>query len=166
MTIKTTMLSTLFDEKTIAILYLLLKKKDIFYLRDLSRDSGVSLATTYRIIQKCHEINLVEKVQQDKLTFYKINRNSETFQEVYELLIGKPEDILENIKKSIFPVKLYFSRNDKSKLFIVGDNMDNQKITDIIQEHIQSLGINPKLLFLSQTQFGEMKSMGLLNNIS
>ena len=46
------LMSKIFDIKTVKVIEILLKKRGRFYLRDLSRESGVSLATTYRIVQK------------------------------------------------------------------------------------------------------------------
>ncbi len=66
------LLATIFDKKTVAILQNLLKKKDEFYLRDLSRESKVSLATTYRIVSKLAELGLVHKNKKEKTTEYKI----------------------------------------------------------------------------------------------
>ena len=55
------LLESVFDKKTVKILEELLNIKNIFYLRDLSKKTGVSLATTYRIIQKLVKLGIVEK---------------------------------------------------------------------------------------------------------
>ncbi len=165
MGVKTKLLSTLFDDKTINVIQKLLNKKDIFYLRDLSRESKVSLATTYRIIQKCLEIGLVEKQIQGKFTFYKIKRDSDAFQSLYEMLVGKPEDLLSNLRKRLSPARLFFSKKDKSKFFVVGKNINKGKVEFHIKSEAEKIGIEPKILFLSPEQFQEMRQMGMLEEL-
>ena len=46
------LLSTIFDEKIVAVLIVLLNKSNEFGVRELAREANVSIATTYRIIQK------------------------------------------------------------------------------------------------------------------
>ena len=58
---KKKLLGTVFDAKTVAVIYALLGKKGRFYLRDLSRESGVSLATAHRIILAPHQVEAEEK---------------------------------------------------------------------------------------------------------
>ncbi len=162
---KAELLSTLFDDKTVRVLKNLINKKDIFYLRDLSRESKVSLATTYRIIQKCLEIHLVKKEIQGKFTLYKINRNSEAFQLLYEILIGRPEDILKDIKSKIAPAKLFFNKKDKSKFFVVGNNLNKAELEKKIKQETEKIALSPKILFLNSEQFNEMVQMGMLEDV-
>jgi len=90
---KLKLLSDIFDKKTVDVIVKILSKEDIFYLRDISRESGVSLATTYRIAQKLVKIGLVKKDSLDKFTYYKIQKNSPVHDELAALFIGKKTDI-------------------------------------------------------------------------
>ena len=53
----------LFDRKILTILKLFLKKKDQqFYLKEISKQTRVPLASTHRILNKLLELEIIEKV--------------------------------------------------------------------------------------------------------
>ncbi len=159
-------LSTLFDEKTISVLKLLLKKKNIFYLRDLSRESGVSLATVYRIVQKTIEIGLTEKIQQEKYTYYQLKKESEAYKILYEMIIGKPEDLRDTLAREMpQTTKIYLNKKDKTKVVIVGNKLNKTKIQQAVDKVSAKAGIRLKVLHISEEQFQEMQEMGLLKDI-
>jgi DNA-binding transcriptional ArsR family regulator len=159
----TELMSRLFDEKIVEILRLVLRKKDIFYLRDLSRESGVSLATVYRITQKCLEAGIVRKDKEGKTVFYRVDRKSPAFQAAYELIIGKPEDIRKVLQREIGSnAKIFFKKGDKGKVFVVGKNLNKDILKTKVEKVSIEAGIALKALFLSPEQFSEMREMGLV----
>ncbi len=164
---RSSVLANLFDEKTVKILEKLLLKKDIFYLRELSKESGVSLATTYRIVQKLLTMGLAEKTQHGKFTIYKLKRNSLVFTEIYNIIVGQEVDPIEYLQKTLKetlpkqPILLYIL-NDGNKVFIIGD------VPAIITAQLSSkihekTGTKLELLAVSSDQFSKMQEMGLIS---
>lgn len=155
-------LEALFDEKTIAVLKQLLSKKDIFYLRDLSRESNVSLATTYRIVQKLKDLGLVQKKQQDKYSIYELNRSSPLFEQIYTLILGIRPDPIELLKRKIAELSLELHITKDKKVFIIGDTSKSEAVNSITAEIEAETGIRIKYLLMSAEQFKQMQDMNLV----
>ena len=72
-------LGSLFDSKIIAILKEFFAKPDHeFYLRELSRASKVSLATTSRIVSKLEDLELINVYKLSKFKAFVLANNSFT----------------------------------------------------------------------------------------
>ena len=165
----TNILAKLFDEKIVAALSVLLRKRNDFGVRELAREANVSIATTYRIIQKLASLGVIAKSKQGKSTTYTTKKESKAFNELYKLIIGpKPEamDILRSeldrrVGASNYRVLIRGSGKDK-KTFVV-----SEKITGAMHAEISSI-INiqtgAKLAFATITapQSKQMQAMGLL----
>lgn len=137
-------LSEVFDDKTVRILDNILKKEGTFYLRELSKETGVSLATTFRIIQNLLEKGLVEKEAQGKFNFYKINKKSALFEELRTLILGKKASPLDIIKREL-PDNMIFHKNQK-EFFIVSNKDINTK--ELASHVKKELGIVVKINIL------------------
>lgn len=165
---KSGLLSNLFDKKTIEILKKLLLKKDVFYLRDLSRATGVSLATTYRIIQKLAGMGLVTKEQQDKFTFYKILRDTPVYRELCSLILGDMEEPAQIIKKELRDdfgptFKVYQNKDKDKKIFIVSEQVKQENVDVIASKIHGQTGFKPTTMVVTPAFFEQMHSMGLIN---
>jgi hypothetical protein len=159
-------LAGIFDQKTVKILEKLLIKKDVFYLRELSKESGVSLATTYRIVQKLISIGLAQKTLQGKFTIYKLQKDSPIFSEIYTIIIGKKDDPLELLKTNLKenfqgqPILIYTLKGNK-KIFIIG-NVEPKYIENLTKLIQDKTGTKLNLLAISSDQFSKMQDMGLI----
>ena len=159
------LLSSLFDKKTVELLKRLLLKKDVFYLRDISRETGVSLATTYRIVQRLCSLGLVKKEQKDKFTFYYLVRDSATFNEIHDLVIGSAPDALaifrEKLGEKFTNFKL-FKDKDK-KLFVVSDEAKQAEVAEIAKAVQDQAGGKINFMVVQPQMFENMCDMGLVN---
>jgi len=165
---KSGLLSNLFDKKTVEILKKLLLKKDVFYLRDLSRDTNVSLATTFRIVQKLMALGLVIKEQHDKFTFYKIQRDVPIFSELSSLVLGDMSDPVQIIKKELKDqfgptFKIYQSRDKDKKIFVVSELVKPQTIEELSIKLQNQTGAKPSMMLVTTSFFEQMHTMGLIN---
>ncbi len=165
---KSGLLANLFDKKTVEILKKLLLKKDIFYLRDLSRDSQVSLATTHRIIQKLVSLGLVTKQQQDKFTFYKILRDAPIYQEISNLIFGNIEEPAQVIKKELRDafgptLKVYQGRDKDKKIFVVSEQAKQANVDEITSKIYEQTGMKPTAMVITPAFFEQMHIMGLIS---
>src|SRR3990170_250012 len=121
---KTQLLSSLFDRKTVEVLRKLLLKSGNFYIRDLSKETGVPLATTFRIIQKLVPLGLVQKNEVDKFVFYSVKRNSNVYNDIHALVFGTSNDPIELFKTTLKERYAggYSAYQDKdNKIFIISD---------------------------------------------
>ena len=164
---KSVLLAQLFDHKTIEILKKLLLKKDIFYLRDLSRETSVSLATTFRIIQKLLGLGLVSKDHQDKFTFYRINRESQVYKEIYALVLGStpdPIDLFKQLLKEKFVglFQAYVTKDKDRKIFVVSEHISQTDADTIAQTVQATTSAKPNYMVITPAFFEQMQTIGLI----
>jgi len=167
---RTQLLANLFDKKTIEVLKKLLLKDGTFYLRDISRDTSVSLSTTFRIVQKLMGMGLVEKDQVEKFTIYKVKRDSEVFQDVYSLVFGKTDDPAAQIKRAVsekYPnatYKIYKTTDKDGKIFVVSNHIEQVFLDEILGNIVNITGKKPPTMLVTPEFFENMKTMGLVNH--
>ena len=163
------LLSTLFDEKTVKVLKRLLLKKDIFYLRDISREAGVSLATTFRIVQKLKDLGLVERQKRDKFTFYSLIKETPVYNDVYALVLGSELDPVDLLKKGLQEqygpgtFEMFMIKGKGKKLFIVSQRADNAIVKKVADQIKEKTGIKLDFLVTNKVQFEQMQQMGLIS---
>lgn len=76
-----TIFEELVDPKISRILQVLLKnKEEQFHLKKISNESKVPLATTFRIVQKLVNLNVLTQVKIDKFKLYRLADNKKTKQ--------------------------------------------------------------------------------------
>jgi len=161
------LLANLFDKKTIEVLKKLLLKQDRFYLRDLSRETSVSLATTFRIVQKLMGLGLVCKEQQDKFVWYKLLRNTDIYKEIYALVMGAtpdPADLFKQQLKEKFAASFqaYVTKDKDRKIFIVSE-MVKQIDTDAILSNVaESTGTKLNCMVITPAFFEQMQTIGMI----
>jgi len=165
---KSALLANLFDAKTVEVLKKLLIKQDIFYLRDLSRETNVSLATTFRIVQKLAKLGLVAKEQKDKFTFYTLVKDSPAYKELYTLIIGASPDPISALRKGLeskygSDFLLYLLKGKEKKIFVISDKADSSNVRDVVDAVSNKIGNKINHIVLKTAQFEQMKDMGLID---
>lgn len=160
------LLSEIFDEKTVRVLESLLHKDEVFYLRDLSRESGVSLATTHRIVQKLLKMGLVAKVVKNKIIYYQLIKSSPMFKELYQMIVGTTADPLTMLKDKLQraygeKASLYASKGGK-RVFIIGNEINSDFLRETVNNIYNTTGKKLSVLTVSPIQFKQMKEMGLV----
>ena len=162
-------LSKVFDPKTIAVIYALLDKTGRFYLRDLSRESGVSLATAHRIVQKLVAVGMVRKDESDRIKFYEIDRSSDSFGILAGVLLDNVKTPAEILKDRLGTLhgsepRIFIDREDTSKIVVVSSLIDKGNIDDITGFVKEEIGIEINPILFSNTQFIEMKKAGFVDS--
>ncbi len=161
-------LSNLFDKKTVELLKVLLIKEDIFYLRDLSRETKVSLATTYRIVQKLLKLDLVKKETKGKLVYYILNKNSEIHNQISTLVLGaSAQDPLALLRqglneKYLGMYEIYVLKGKKKKIFIISDFIDSKFASEVIKNIKEQTSEVLDYMVVTKAQFDQMQQMGLV----
>ncbi len=132
-------------------------------MRDLSRETGVSLATTYRIIQKLKNSNIVYKDGREKIEFYEINRTSEEFKILKQIFFDNDLENYSKIKEKLKnkfenKFKIYTDKKDKNKIIIVSSSIPEEFFTDIKKEYTDS-----NILYFSSSKFLELQNADFIN---
>lgn len=156
------LLEEIFDEKTVKIIIELLNNPGIFYLRDIAKVTNVSLATTYRIVQKLLKIKLVEKQKVGKLTQY-IVKKGEKYNELYSLIYGKKLDPIESLKQKLnaeYSNSFSMFKTENNKIFIISEKPINLEPIQRQIEQQNNLKLN--IMKIDKSQFKQMQQMGLI----
>ena len=118
----------LFDRKILTILKLFLKKKDQqFYLKEISKQTRVPLASTHRILNKLLELEIIEKTKIKHLKIYKLADNEKTkyLDTVFEEKKTILDEFIEQANKisGIEKIMIYGrEEKDKANLLVIGES--------------------------------------------
>ncbi|MGV8171940.1 MAG: helix-turn-helix domain-containing protein [Candidatus Woesearchaeota archaeon] len=160
-------LESLFDKKILVILKLFLKKKDQqFYLKEISKQTKVPLASTYRILNRLVELEIIEKTKIKHLKIYKLAENEKTkyLDAVFEEKKTILDEFIEQIK-NISGIQTIISygreEKDKANLLIIGESVDNSLIREIIVKMKEKYSFTITHLVLTELQYQQMAAMNL-----
>lgn len=159
------LMSKIFDIKTVKVIEVLLTKRGRFYLRDLSRESGVSLATTYRIVQKLKNVDIVYKDGKEKIEFYELDRNTKNFVVLKDIFMESEQKPGEIIKKELHKIhglepRIYYERSNENKIIVVSSLTEKKELEKIKDKFGEEL----KIVLFSNSQFIEMKNAGFVKS--
>ena len=159
------LMGKIFDIKTVKVIEVLLTKRGRFYLRDLSRESGVSLATTFRIIQKLKNVDIVYKDGKEKIEFYELDRNSKNFAVLKDIFMESEQKPGEIIKQELHKIhglepRIYYERSNENKIIVVSSLTEKRELEKIKDKFGEEL----KIVLFSNSQFIEMKNAGFIKS--
>lgn len=159
------LLENLFDKKVLKIIKHFLKDEQReYYLREVSRHTRVSPASTYRILNKLLKLELIEQRQIKTMKLYKLGQNKsvEFIKSIMEV------DVLQffiESASSMLNVEeiLLLGQKDKSKsnVLLLGNNIDISQVKQIIADIKQKYDYTVNQMSLSREQYEQMSSMGL-----
>jgi len=161
------LLENLFDKKILTILKLFLKKKDQqFYLKEISKQTRVPLASTHRILGKMMELGIIERTKIKHLKIYKLAENEKTkyLETIFEEKKTILDEFLEQASRiqGIKTIILYGrEEKDKTNLLIIGESVDNSLIRDIIVKIKEKYNFTITYLVLTELQYEQMAAMNL-----
>jgi DNA-binding transcriptional ArsR family regulator len=165
---KKQLIEKLFDKKMIKILRLLINNPEKeFYLREISRQTKVPVATTFRIIKLLKEVELIDEKKNKYLKVYRANqKNISVFSELLEDKSSALREFVDYVSKlsGISQLILHGEEyKDKASIFIIGTNSDHEAINVKAVEIKEKFAFNIIHTFLSQNQYEQMTSMGLFS---
>ena len=157
----------LVDDKVANILRTFVNNTDKdFNLRELSRESKVPIATTYRILNKLNNLKLIGKIEINKFKVYKLNLNDETKQ-LLSLFKEKKQPLDEFVGKikqlnEVVDIILHGDvEGNKANLVIIGDKINSAYVDSIVEELRSSHSFEISFVALDDAQYKKMTSMGL-----
>ena len=156
-----------FNKKVLAILKLFLfDETGQFYLREVAKKSKVPVATTFRIIKRLKELEIIEESVIKKTKLYSLSENKNT-----KLLAGMLEEkksVIEEFVEAISQleglqmiVRHGEESKDKTNIIVIGSNLNTQAIKAKVGEIKEKYNFNIIDLVLEPAQFNQMSSMGL-----
>lgn len=159
-------LKSLIDDKLVKVVKLYVNNPDQeFYLREVSKKTGVSPASTHRILKKLTKKKILIKNKKKHLITYKINKkNSDMFFNVFEDRKNAIETFknyvkgLENVEKIVLTGK---SDKNKASILIVGNTDKNDAIRLKTLEIKEKYGFKIIHLIISKNQYEQMDMMGM-----
>ena len=161
------LLQELFDTKILAILKLFFKYSDKqFYLLEVSKESGVSSATTFRIVNKLTELGIIKQIKITKFKLYKLNSNENVeflqdfIREDIQVLKRFINDIkeIDNIEAIILHGK---ETSNRANVLIIGNDIDPGKMKTLCTYIKEKYDFTISPLTLTKEQYEQMSQMGL-----
>ncbi len=158
----------LIDDKLVKLVDLFSNNPDReFYLREISRLTNIPPATTYRLIHKLLDKEIIEQKIINKFKLYKL-KNNEKAKKIAELF-SKKKNALEVFKEEIAKIPevqlvyLLEQRRGENKLnvLILGSGIDPGEIKKIIVKIKEDFDLTINHLTLTFDQYDKMISMGL-----
>lgn len=159
-------LRQLFDEKKIDILDVFFGSPgEEFYLREVAEKAGVSAATTYRIVNKLVDIDVLEVVRHKKTKFYMLADNDITAQldELFEEDVDPLELFVSHVRAldGVHKIVLHEKSGEKNNVLVVGAGLDSEAVNAKAKAIRDEYDFDLVVLTLSEDQYGQMSDMGL-----
>ncbi len=159
------LLGKLFDNKILAILRFFLKNDNgEYYLREISRNTKVSPASTYRILKKLVEMDVLQVKEIKTAKLYKLQENK-TVDFLKSLIeVDVVQFFVEQASKleNIDEILLLGSRSkNKANILILGNNVDNAQVKLLTGEIKEKYDFTINQMTLAREQYEQMSAMGL-----
>jgi len=161
------LLGNLFDNKHLKIIRLFIDDKTKeFYLREIAKLAGVSVSTTFRLVNKLVGLNVIKLIQIKSLKLYKLAENDNT-KYLSKLLKEKPRALEEFLQKarnfSFIDEIIVHGKEEKSRVsvLLIGNNIDNGEIKMLCGGIKEKYNFNVLTVPLTKEQFEQMSSMDL-----
>ena len=160
-------LEELFDRKLIAVLKVLFSDTGkLFYLQEVSKASGVPMATCSRILGKLGRLGIIEVSAISRFRLYKMSPGKKAeilarlFKQdakVLEAFIGRARKI-----NGVGAIILHGKQSkDRANVLLIGENIDPGEVKGLCAEIKERHNFMVSPLSLTQEQYQQMSLMGL-----
>jgi DNA-binding transcriptional ArsR family regulator len=162
------LLKGLFDKKILSILDILVndKSEEGLYLREISKKSKVSPASTYRILKKLMEMNIIKQTKIKQLKLYKADKTKQT-EFLYKLLKKDIRiiNLFVDMAKEIDNIQAIIlhgqEQADRANVLLIGEGINSAKIKEICGSLQTKHRFTISPLVLAAEQYEQMIKMGL-----
>ncbi len=161
------LLERLFDEKKLKVMQFFFNNpEEDFYMREISKRTKVPVATTFRIINKLRELEILKEIKIKKFKVYRLNqtKNTEFLQDIVAQKKSALNDFVEKVT-SIDEVEriILHGKEEKTKanVLLIGQNIPVDAIKKFVVEIKESYNFTIIDLTLESDQFSKMSEMGL-----
>ncbi|MFH1770744.1 MAG: winged helix-turn-helix domain-containing protein [archaeon] len=161
------LIAKLFDEKKLKILrFFFDNPEDDFYIREISKKTRIPVATTFRIINKLRDLDIIRIKRMKKFKVYFLNRTKEV-ELLQDIVVQKKSALNEFVEKAgiideIEQIILHGKEEqEKANVLLVGHNIPVEKVKTIVIEIKEAFNFNIIDLSIEPDQFTKMSDMGL-----
>ncbi|GIU70172.1 MAG: hypothetical protein KatS3mg002_1408 [Candidatus Woesearchaeota archaeon] len=161
------LLESIFDKKILSILRLLINRKEQnFTLKEIAKYSRVSLASTFRIINKLSNLEIVSVEKIKHLKLYSLAENEKT--RYLESIIKEHKTIMEefaNLLSNVPGIRSVImhgkAEKDKANILIIGENIEPLLVREAIINIKEKYDFTITYLILDEDQYNQMAAMNL-----
>lgn len=161
------LLESLFDKKILSILRMFLNRKEQkLTLKEISKYSKVPLASTFRIVNRLVELELVAVDKIKHLKIYTLAENDKT--RYLESMIKEHKTIMEEFINMITNVPGIREvimhgkpEKDKANVLIIGENIESSSIRQAVVAIKENHNFTITHLVLDEDQYNQMAAMNL-----
>ena len=160
-------LEQLIDNKVISVLKVLFSDKEKqFYLKEISEEAIVPMATTYRILQKLKDIGLVNEVKIGTFKVYNTAANDKVLF-LDNLIKGEKKALkmfVDRVKELSGVLQIILQGKDtdtKANIIIIGNDIDSNTLKELSFNIKERYNFTISYLVLPQFQYNQMLEMGL-----
>lgn len=163
---KKKVIETLFDRKVIKILRLFINNPDNnYYLREISRISKVSPASTFRIISSMKDLELLVEHKNKHLKTYTLNQdNAGMFVDLLGDKKSAIQDFVDYVKSVVGVQSIIMhgkEEKDKASILLIGQGIDQDKVRVQAMTIKEKYDFNIIFLIVDPVQYEQMMQMGL-----
>ncbi|NQV91344.1 helix-turn-helix domain-containing protein [Candidatus Woesearchaeota archaeon] len=158
-------LKSLLDHKKASVLRVVLSTNEEMYLSEIAELSGVSTASTFRILRELVDLQILEKKEWKTSKIYSSLKNPKV--EFLKGLFADEYDGLQDFVKAMEDVKgisqiILHGKQTKGKanVLLIGRHIEVGKV-DVITKAIGKKGFDISYLTLGTEQYTQMAKMGL-----
>ena len=161
------LLENLFDDKALKILRLFIDDKDKeFYLREISKEVKVPVSSTFRIVNKLVDLNIIDQIMVKKFKLYRLarNENSEYLTKVLREKKRAIEEFVQKITKFGFVDDIILHGKEekgKASLLLIGEKIETGEVKMLCGQIKEKYNFNILTVPLTREQFEQMSSMDL-----
>ncbi len=161
------LLEELFDKNIIRMLQLFLSfKEKKFYMREISKETKIPIASTSRILTKLVKLELIELIKINRFKLYQLNDNDDI--RFLKRFLKKEIQILDKFVDSIknFPgierVILHGEQKQhRADVLLIGEDIDSDKIKETVGALRDTSKFTVSALILTNEQYDQMSEMGM-----
>lgn len=161
------LLEKLFDEKKLKVMQFFFSfPEDQFYMREVAKRTKVPVATTFRIIKKLSELEILKEVKLRKYKVYQLNQTKNT-EFLHDIIAQKKSALNEFVEKAsqLDEVEriILHGKEEKTKanVLLIGHNIPVAEVKKLVVEIKETYDFVVIDLTLEADQFLKMSEMGL-----
>ena len=157
-------LSKLFDAKVLAILkFFMSNDKNEYYLREISRLTKVSPASTSRILNSLVKMGLLKlrEIKTAKLYSLETGKSVEFLKSIVEVDVVAQFVETATTLTGIEEMLLLTREKSKANLLVLGHDIDTNELRRIAAEIKEKFSFTLNYMTLTREQYEQMSAMGL-----
>ncbi|NQU98027.1 winged helix-turn-helix transcriptional regulator [Candidatus Woesearchaeota archaeon] len=161
------LLEKLFDEKKLKVMQIFFDNpEEDFYIREVAKRTRVPVATTFRIINKLRELEIIRETKIKKFKVYRLNQTKNT--EFLQDIVAQKKSALNDFTEKAATIDevetiILHGKEEKNKanVLLIGHNIPIDKVKSFVVEIKESYNFTIIDLTLEADQFTKMSEMGL-----